>query len=312
MPNFASLAATECHVPEDWVANVVRQGPRRAKILRIKKKNSDKFRSIARPSAELEMLQRWLLLKFFNQLELHDSAMAFRDGHSILTNAVRHKGSAYFIRIDFKDFFSSIKLQDFIMAMSQTKFFGFHLTEYSDYMEFIGKICFDSRGRLPIGYVTSPIISNAVMYRFDVALSNAISARTKEFGVSVLTRYADDIVFSTDLKGGCAAFLKFFQEFVSAWASPSLVINTEKTIFSSKAGGSAMVTGLRICNDNHITVTREYKDKIRLMLSLYQKSKLNEDELPALRGHLSYVKHVSPAFFSAICSKYLTAIEKLI
>lgn len=312
MPSLISLAAEECLVPESWVNDVVRQGSSRVKTLKIKKKNSEKFRLISRPSAELEILQRWLVLRFFSQLELHESAMAFRNGRSILTNANRHKKSSYFVRIDFKDFFSSIKLQDFFISIAKSKMCGLFLTEFSDYREFVGRICFDSNGRLPIGYITSPVISNAVMYQFDLTLSEAIASKREEFGNAILTRYADDIVFSTDIKGGCAAFLQFFEEFVRVWASPNLTINREKTIFSSKAGGSAMVTGLRVCSDNHVTVTRKYKDEIRLMLSLYAKNALKQEDIPVLKGHLCYVRHVSPAFFSNLCSKYLSAIEKLI
>src|SRR5690606_22923508 len=94
--------------------------------------------------------------------------------------------------------------------------------------------------------------------------------------------------------------------------SPRLSINNKKTIYSSKAGGSAIVTGLRICHDNHITVTRQYKDKIRLMLSLHEKQKLPANEIASLRGHLSYVRTVAPTFFSKICARFVTTIGQVL
>lgn len=312
MPSIVTLAAAECCVQESWVNDVVRQGPSRVKILRIRKSTPGKFRIISRPSAELEILQRWLVLRFFEKMEIHDSAMAFRRGRSILANAQIHAKSRYLVRIDFANFFPSIRYADLAFALSKSKKLAHIFSEYPDIGEFIQRICFDSNLKLPIGYVSSPIISNAVMFDFDVRLNDIVSANRENLGSARVTRYADDIVFSTDTKGGCMKFVELFRSLVQAWASPSLLINEDKTIFSSTSGGSAIVTGLRICNDSHITVTREYKDEIRLMLSLHTKKRLRLEDLSRLKGHLNYVRHVAPAFFSTLCAKYTSLIDELI
>lgn len=311
MTNLITLASLHCNVPEEWIKDTVKMGPRRVKHVRVPKRNPAKFRVIARPSGELEILQRWLTEQFFNSVKLHDAAMAFRPKRSIFLNAKVHKNSKYFVRIDFQDFFNSITFLDVYAALEM------HAAEMKilfsdDSRHFIKRICFDGKGRLPIGYISSPVLSNIVMIDFDTKLFKLIQEQNEKVGSGVLTRYADDIVFSTDLKGGCVEFLKLVRQLLCEFTSPNLVINEDKTIFSSKAGGSAMVTGLRICSDNHITVTRNYKDKIRLMLSLYRKKELDVVEIPALKGHLSYIRYVAPAFFSKLCIKYVDVIDSLI
>ncbi|QRM22266.1 retron St85 family RNA-directed DNA polymerase [Burkholderia pseudomallei] len=312
MSSLATLAAAECCVPESWVNDVVRQGPSRVKTLRIEKSTPGKFRIISRPSAELEILQRWLVLRFFEKMEVHDSAMAFRRGRSILTNAQAHARSRFFVRVDFSNFFPSIRYADFSFALGKSKNLGYFFSEYADARNFIQRICFDSNLRLPIGYISSPTISNAVMFEFDVRMEGMVAANGGDLGNAKVTRYADDIVFSTDKKGGCAKFVDLLRELVKKWASPLLSINENKTIFSSSSGGSAIVTGLRVCSDSHITITREYKDKIRLMLSLHAKKCLRPEDLPKLKGHLNYIRYVAPAFFSTLCAKYTSVIDKLI
>ncbi|CAE6710731.1 retron St85 family RNA-directed DNA polymerase [Paraburkholderia aspalathi] len=312
MPSIVTLAAAECCVQESWVNDVVRQGPSRVKTLRIKKSTPGKFRVISRPSAELEILQRWLVLRFFEKMEIHESAMAFRRGRSILTNAEVHAQSRFFVRVDFSNFFPSIRYADFAFALGKSTELAYLFKEYSDIGNFIQRICFDSNLKLPIGYISSPVISNAVMFEFDARLENIVAANGEDLGSARVTRYADDIVFSTDKKGGCTKFVEILRSLVKSWASPSLSINEDKTNFSSSSGGSAIVTGLRICSDNHITVTREYKDEIRLMLSLLVKNSLRPEDLSKLKGHLNYVRHVAPAFFSTLCAKYTSVIAELI
>ncbi|MBF7731107.1 retron St85 family RNA-directed DNA polymerase [Pseudomonas sp. N040] len=313
MSNLVKLAAKDCYVSEEWIKSVIDSGPNNVKIIHIKKKGDpNKTRIIHRPSAELETLQRWLTLTIFNQLANHEIAMAFLRGKSILSNAERHRKSKYFIRVDFKDFFKSIKADDLFKTI---KFYNksnslISLSESDQF--FIKRVCFDKLGRLPIGYISSPAISNAVMYDFDTRLLSLVNDNKAKLGAGIITRYADDIVFSTDTKGGCLEFLNLFKIMVNKNLSPRIFINEKKTIFSSRAGGSAIVTGLRVCQDSHITITRDYKDKIRLMLSLFEKGKLMQEDTATLRGHLSYIEHVAPAFFSKICAKYLYGISKIL
>jgi hypothetical protein len=312
MTSLVALAATECNLSEDWVQAVLRSGPSDVKKIQVSHKRKPGFRLVSRPSAELEILQRWLVLRFFRRNRVHPMAMAFLPNKSILSNANFHKNNDYFIRIDFKDFFPSIRINDLIKALIDDTACIDPLTKYDGYREFLARICFDFSEKLPIGYISSPAISNLVMWDFDSKLSELVATKKALIGDGLVTRYADDIVFSTNLRGGCKKFFELFRPLVDMNKYPTLKINDKKTAFSSKAGGSAIVTGLRVCADSHVTVDSRHKDAVRLMLSLHAKGELKTSDFPVLRGHLAFLRNVAPAFYSKICLKYVETIPPFI
>lgn len=144
MSSLMELAAKECHVTVDWVGSVVATGPTKVKVLYISKKgNPNKKRKIHRPSAELEILQRWLSLRVFNKLEVHPAAAAFVKNASVLDNARRHEKNSYLVRVDFKDFFWSLTIHDLLECFKNSKTEAFKRLARAD-INFIQKICFDS------------------------------------------------------------------------------------------------------------------------------------------------------------------------
>ena len=148
------------------------------------------------------------------------------------------------------------------------------------------------------------------MHKFDIDLAKAVSDKTL-YGTVVYTRYADDIIMSTNKTNVCKKLLTIVKKTVKNNASPKIQINLEKTSLASSTGGTAFVTGLRICTAGKITIHKKHKDHIRLLLALLVKDKLDISEYESLRGHLSYIRHVDPAFYTKICNKYLHALEKL-
>lgn len=309
MSSVIELVARECNLSTEWVTNVLRSGYSRVKKIKVPKKNKSGYRLVSRPSAELEILQRWLVLRFLSKYRIHPSAMAFIPRRSILSNATFHKESQYFIRVDFKDFFPSIKLVDLVKALIDDRGCADSITKYDGYREFLERLCFDYNHSLPIGYISSPVISNIVMWEFDEKLAELIKVNHAVLGNARVSRYADDIVFSTNKRGGCQKFLELFKTFVASQRYPTLRINDEKTLFSSKPRGTSMVTGLRICSDSRITITKKYKDGVRLMLSLHAKGGLKREDFPVLKGHLAFIRSVAPAFYSKICLKYVDTIS---
>ncbi len=147
------------------------------------------------------------------------------------------------------------------------------------------------------------------MHDIDKQITQLLSDREK-FGKVIYTRYADDIVISTDRRHVCTDILSLIAELIRSIDSPKLLINKAKTRMGSRARGSALVTGLKICN-NHITIHKNQKNHIRLLLGLYKKGKLNKKEQLSLLGHLSYVQHVAPKFYTNLEMKYFQVIACL-
>jgi len=308
--DIKAIISDDLGIPTSLIDEALARARLDVKKFVIPKRNGQK-RVILQPSKKLKTIQYWLIINIFKKLNVHSAAFAYRDNLSILENAEVHKGNKYFLKMDLKDFFPSINYSDLIPLIA-----SWHSKEtpswtLSKNAEVLIRLsCFYQNDFLPVGYPSSPIISNVVMYKFDTEISNLINDMEK-FGEVIYTRYADDLVFSTNKQGACNLLLKAITDYIAKSESPKLVVNTAKTKFGSSSGGTASVTGLKICNEGRITIHRKQKDHIRLLLSLYGKSILNPEEYNSLLGHLSYIHHVDPAFYSKLQSKYFMQIAEL-
>ena len=299
----------DLQVPESLVADAISLARKQVKKFTIEKRSGGS-RTIFHPSKKLKVIQYWLISKIFSDMPVSDAAMAYRKGVSILHNARAHANNRFFVKMDLKDFFPSIKFQDLLPYLKE-----WHLAASPDWelndeaMDFIRRACFYQQDRLAVGYPSSPIISNIVMGCFDKAILAEVSSG--KYGRVTYTRYADDMVLSTDKAGVCGDLVRLLRRQVKASKSPKIAVNDEKTRIGSSTGGSALVTGLRLCAGGHITISRKMKSHIRLLLSLYAKGELRPEDVPSLAGHLAYCHHVAPQFYSTLAKKYFSQIHEI-
>lgn len=299
--------SSDLNVPVLVLEESLRQSRKLVKHIKIPKNTKDgSYRRVYQPSRKLKVIQYWLENNIFQNLKIHDSAVAYKKNTSVKDNAFLHQRSRFFIKMDFKDFFPSIKFIDFSDIVKESN----DTYEEDALLDVVKRSCFYIDDILPIGYPTSPSISNAVMYKFDVGLSAEILDKDV-YGEAVYTRYADDLTFSTNLKGACNSFEKLVKKKLKLMDSPNVRVNNKKTRYVSSSGGSAFITGLRVCYDGHITIHRKYKDRVRLLLSLYSKNTLKKEDIYKLKGHLSYIKFVDGMFYTKLQNKYFNEIEKI-
>lgn len=307
--NIKRVIAKELSIPEKMIDEALKVARIHVKVFSIKKKTSG-VRTIYHPSKKLKTIQYWLIRRLFNEMPTHESSMAYRDGVSILHNARKHQDSRFFLKMDLEEFFPSITFEDLIPIVRQWcqgRDLGWDLDDEAE--SIIRRVCFYKGDRLAIGYPSSPVISNIVMNEFDARV-NALIA-DESYGKVVYTRYADDLVFSTDKKGACIDLKGKLEEIIEYYRSPNIKVNNAKTKLGSSTGGSASVTGLKVCADGHITIHRKQKDHIRLLLSLYRKGELSEEEQMSLLGHLGYCHYVAPQFYSKLSNKFFKEIHEL-
>ncbi|WP_115717623.1 retron St85 family RNA-directed DNA polymerase [Gallaecimonas mangrovi] len=301
--------ANDLSIPDGLIDEAISVARAHVKIFHIQKRSGGS-REICHPSKKLKTLQYWLIHSVFSQMQVHDASMAYRDGVSILHNAEKHRSNRFFLKMDLENFFHSISFEDFIPILR-----SWHRKSNPKWIldaeceDMIRRICFYKNDRLAIGYPSSPIISNIVMNEFDSKVSTLISDR--KYGKVIYTRYADDLVLSTDKKGACSEIIKEIINLIQGTSSPNISVNHSKTKLGSSTGGSASVTGLKICSGGHITIHRKQKDHIRLLLSLYRKGKLEQEEENSLLGHLSYCHYVAPDFYTKLSKKYFKEIYDL-
>jgi RNA-directed DNA polymerase len=153
-------------------------------------KKTGGYRVLSIPNPVLRKLQSALRLLIFNKIPVSDIACAYiPEGIEWQQKIFEVAGKKDLVGVaDISDFFGSIT--DDMIRRS--------LREYEpsfndEVLWFISQICTDG-GVCPQGALTSPVISNIVMRKFDDELSTAMA----KYGWAVC-RYSDDIVFGKNI-----------------------------------------------------------------------------------------------------------------
>lgn len=267
--------------------------PSRYKVHLIEKRSGRGKRTIAQPTAEIKILQRLMVDQYIVKLPVSDAATAYRKGLGIVDHARAHAGNAYLLKLDFENFFPSIRGVDFLR----------HLKKYSDVegddAKLLARLFFwRPRGQrdllLSIGAPSSPAISNTLLFDFD----NAVIRFCRERDV-VYTRYADDMAFSTNVPHVLNEILRLVTELCGQLKYPKLTLNAEKTVFSSKKHNRRL-TGLVLTNGGKASLGRERKRSLRSMAAHYAKGDLPSDEHGKLRGWIAFSMSVDDLFVKSI------------
>jgi len=310
VPDIIDRISTDLILPRPFVEGALNSAHRRFKKIKTKKQSGG-VRIMIQPAAELKPILAWLDINILSKLYINPIATAFQKDTSIVKNAKAHSSSYYSVRVDICEFFRSINSDDLIAVLNRECHLLPSWVADSGFYDLISKACFDRESKLPIGYLTSPRIANAVMYDIDTALVKTIEGDFNKFGRSVLTRYADDFVFSTDRRGACKEFVKTIELTLSSCCSPKLVLNKCKTRYMSRKGGTTLITGLRINNNGEVGIHANYRDHVRLLLKLFSSQRLKQEEMNSLRGHLAFIEHADPGFFTKLAFKYYDEIARI-
>lgn len=294
-----TVAAYLGHTEEDVLA-VAARAPRRYKRYFIPKKRGG-MRAIHHPAKETKALQYALMETLLGRLKIHDSALAYRRELKapLRQNAMAHAGCRYTIKMDFQDFFHSIQPADLFDTLQRNgETFSAEDGAFLTRCLFIG-VAFDRKG-LPIGAPSSPSVSNAVMYGFDRQMQAAASAISEE---AVYTRYADDIVFSSNERGACQEFHEHVTDALPRLEHPKLRTNPRKTVYSSR-GTRRVVTGIVIGPDGRISLGRVKKRYIRKLIFDFSRNNLDPESRTYLSGYLAFIMDVEPEFYDRLVLKY--------
>lgn len=136
-------------------------------------------------------IQKHLKNNFFDFIPLSNHAYGYVKGKSYYDHLKPHVEHGYYLKLDIKDFFHSIKekkLREVLEYYVDDIGIDGDLT----ILDFIIKVV-TINGTLPQGAVTSPALSNIFFRYLDIR----ISRYCQKFGVSY-SRYVDDLLFSSD------------------------------------------------------------------------------------------------------------------
>lgn len=276
-------------LPAPTVHSLIRTGSYRYKTFFVPKRSGRGVRLIAQPARELKALQRLAVSEFLNELPIHDAVHGYVRGRGVKSNAEVHRRFNFLLKMDFRDFFPSLKPEDML------EHFRRYLPAYNVSEETLAGLFFwHPRGatalELCIGAPSSPFISNTLLFEFDSLLSDKL----RKLDV-IYTRYSDDLSFSSNHRDVLGHVPGIVLETLGALLYPRLSINSEKTVHTSRKRRK-VVTGIIITPQSRLSIGRERKKLMRSMAHRASLRKLDSSELQKLQGLINFAHDIEPEF----------------
>jgi RNA-directed DNA polymerase len=276
---------------------LIATAPSRYKVHYIEKRGGRGRREIAQPTKEIKFLQRMLIKHELATIAIHDAAIAYRPGMSIADHARPHAHGRYLLKLDFKNFFPSIKWPAIAHRLTQD-------TQYTKVELWILRnlICRAANStsvhQLSIGAPSSPHVSNYVLHEFDSRLTDFCSS----LGVRY-TRYADDLALSSKTPGTLDDVEQEVRHLLEQLDYLGLQLNEEKSVNVSRKRRRTLV-GLTLSNDGHVSIGRDAKRQLRGAIHRAALGTLGPEDTANLRGRLAFVYAVDPAFVDQLLARY--------
>jgi len=264
------------------------------------------------PSKELKQYQQFLNFFIFDFMQVNTNVVfSYRKGVSVYDAVSPHKNSKYILTTDIRSFFlhiSAKKIKELIINNKQN--FLIFSEDIEKYIDIIVKLV-TFNNILPIGAPTSPKISNAYLYNLD----NKLEAYCQEKKI-IYTRYSDDFIFSSNNKDSLSELLEVLKQELKVLKYDNLELNDKKTKIQ-KQGSRVVVLGLVITPNGNITIDKNIKKDIEVLLHFYLNDKDKFKDfyqkvygsdlkiaLEKVSGRLSYIKSIDKNFILKLKKKY--------
>ena len=269
-------------------------------------------RTIYKPSKTLKEFHAFLNGFLLEHLSVNQSvSFAYRKGTTLLQAVVPHAHSRAFYQTDLEHFFDSINLDLIRSALEEA------VTPISDLDVHIDHILglLTINGKLPIGYSTSPILSNACLRGFDERLATISKERQW-----IYTRYADDIIISASDRQAIEDANTVIEDCLAVELGKGFKLNSSKSKLTT-IGRKVKLLGLVILPNGTIVIDRNVRSKIETWLHFYvsdrrRLAKIFEEErgdgmeegLQRLSGLVSYVYAADPSYMEKLRAKFGTTV----
>lgn len=253
-------------------------------------------------SYDCELYKKHVIIKNFLESNFipSDFSKAYIKNRSIFHNALSHMYNDNFLMLDIKSFFQNISHYKLI----NTLYFELNKINNNKINMFECKhllnICSPTQKKgIPIGFITSPILSNIYLKEFDNILYGKL--KTLNLNNIIYTRYADDLTISyknTDNFNNINLIVNIVSDILKRFA---LYLNHKKTRYYSLSHSNHIkITGVNIIkyNNNYrkLTIGKKLKN------GLYHKAVyMHKNNIPdsnrELRGTLSFILSIEKTGF---------------
>lgn len=273
-----------------------------------------KERFVYAPDKTLKTYHGFLNLFLLDYLDINERVVfSYRKGVNVISAVRMHAQNRHFFQADIQDFFPSID-SSMVRRVVENSASRTPISDIADHIDRIIEMVTIGEA-LPIGFPTSPIISNAVLRPFDDLFEDFCAEN--EF---VYCRYSDDIIVSSPNKVPLPDLTSIIEGLFRSADLGQLKLNAEKTKMTS-VGRKIKLLGLVILPNGTVSIDIKLKRKIETMLHFYitDRSKFRDfidadvsKGIEQLSGYVNYVNTVDPAYLDKVRRKYgVTVIDTL-
>lgn len=320
LPEFSNPADLARHLNLNvselaWFADQWRQDAQASPQLghyhyRWLEKATGGWRLLEIPKSRLRNIQRKILQQVLNRVPPHAAAQAFQHGRSSLSHAAQHAGQRVVVRLDLKDFFTSIpgsrlhalfaklgypeKVAGTLARLCSNRTPGVVVKDKaSSPLASVSSAHILRSPHLPQGAPTSPALANLCAYRLDMRLQALADSMKANY-----SRYADDLTFSGDEKFE-QSLARFIPQVAAIAIEEGFVLNYKKTRIM-RDSARQQVTGIVV--NSHCNIKRADYDTLKAILTNCLRSNPasqnragHADFRAHLAGKLAYMRMINPA-----------------
>ena len=265
-----------------------------------------KHRTLYSPHRKLKAYLVFLNAFLFEYLDInHRVVYSYRKGVNPHETALPHAQSRAFLQTDLNNFFGSIS-RDIIASTVLSQHANIPISDLNSYIDrILDMTTIDNV--LPLGFPTSPIISNVCLTKFD----NELEGYCTDSDL-VYTRYADDIVISGKSRDALLEAEEKIQTLLSQHYSGKLTVNRTKRKLTT-IGRKIRIMGMVILPNGQITIDMELKKHIEVLLHYYIRDrnkfsdKCNGDidtGLRKLSGYINYINSADKPYLNKLRRKF--------
>lgn len=272
-------------------------------------------RTLYRPDKKLKAYLVFLNTFLFERLAVNGRVVySYRKGINPHEVAFAHAHSRAFFQTDIENFFGSIDralVQSTVLSQKDR----IPISDLTAHVERILDLT-TIGGVLPIGFPTSPVISNVCLTPFDNDLENYCAMSDL-----IYTRYADDIVVSGRNRKALEGLDSKLSETLRHHFGDSLRLNRSKRKLTA-VGRKTRILGMVILPNGRVTIDMKLKKRVEVLLHFFVRNRqkfldMSAGDLNAgiqkLGGYINYINAADKPYLVKLKRKFgATVIDSFI
>jgi RNA-directed DNA polymerase len=267
-------------------------------------------RTVYKPTKKLKAYHDFLNTFVLEFLTINPRVVySYRKGTNAQQAVAKHAHGRAFFQTDLLNFFASID-RDLVRSTLTGQGSQIPVTDLSAHLDRILDLT-TIDGRLPVGFSTSPLISNACLTAFDDDVE--AHCRSNEL---TYTRYADDIVISAQERAQLQDIETVLHDRLASHFAGKLQLNDRKSRHTT-IGRRIKILGMIVTPSGQVTIDNDLKARIEALLHYYVtdrekfSSMVGHDVkagMERLVGYINYVNTADKAYLGKLRRKYGTTV----